>query len=167
MTEVSKAPPRAVALASYLGEGYSAIGRAPSAKDLMAFGSVLQAQHNIGKNANWMCFLGLRHGKFKRHVFYLLLPLKCLSSQSGFFDNLSKLQSIDCFKCLSHSFYIYQTFYHSNHIGIRQFNCLLDPLFNMTHLLKVSNEYIEAIRNIEHLPLAEILWCRLSVLKLV
>lgn len=50
LTEGSKAPPRAVALASYLGDGYSALGaRAPPAKDLMAFGSVLQhTQHNIG-----------------------------------------------------------------------------------------------------------------------
>lgn len=50
LTEGSKAPPRAVALASYLGDGYSALGaRAPPAKDLMAFGSVLHhKQHNIG-----------------------------------------------------------------------------------------------------------------------
>lgn len=49
LTEISKAPPRAVALASYLGEGYSqSLNRTP-AKDLMAFGSVLQhTQHNIG-----------------------------------------------------------------------------------------------------------------------
>lgn len=50
LTENTKAPPRAVALASYLGDGFSAVGtRAPPAKDLMAFGSVLQHnQHNIG-----------------------------------------------------------------------------------------------------------------------
>lgn len=49
LTEVSKAPLRAVALASYLGEGYSTLGRTPPVKDLMAFGSVLQhTQHNIG-----------------------------------------------------------------------------------------------------------------------
>lgn len=62
LTENSKAPlSRAVvALASFLGEGYSALGaRAPPAKDLMAFGSVLQHnQHNIGrqmwcKSENW------------------------------------------------------------------------------------------------------------------
>lgn len=53
LTENGKAPPRAVALASYLGEGFSAVGtRAPPAKDLMAFGSVLQHnQHNIGKKS--------------------------------------------------------------------------------------------------------------------
>ncbi|EDS35915.1 conserved hypothetical protein [Culex quinquefasciatus] len=51
LTENTKAPPRAVALASYLGDGFSAVGtRAPPAKDLMAFGSVLQHnQHNIGR----------------------------------------------------------------------------------------------------------------------
>ena len=50
LTEATKTPPRAVALASFLGDSYAAIGaRAPPAKDLMAFGSVLQHnQHNIG-----------------------------------------------------------------------------------------------------------------------
>lgn len=55
LTEVSKAPPKAVALASYLGDGYSAIGRTQPAKNLMAFGSVLQhTQHNIGMST-WSC----------------------------------------------------------------------------------------------------------------
>lgn len=50
LTETTKTPPRAVALASFLGDSFAAIGaRAPPAKDLMAFGSVLQHnQHNIG-----------------------------------------------------------------------------------------------------------------------
>lgn len=52
LTEISKAPLRAIALASFLGDGYSSLGRATSAKDLMAFGSVLQhTQHNIGESA--------------------------------------------------------------------------------------------------------------------
>ncbi|KAJ6634857.1 LIM/homeobox protein Lhx5, partial [Pseudolycoriella hygida] len=46
----SKVPLRAVALASYLGDGYSSLERAAPAKDIMAFGSVLQhTQHNIGR----------------------------------------------------------------------------------------------------------------------
>lgn len=51
LTENTKAPFRAAALASYLGDGYSSLGaRAQAPKDLMAFGSVLQHnQHNIGK----------------------------------------------------------------------------------------------------------------------
>uniref|UniRef100_A0A182WDK9 LIM zinc-binding domain-containing protein n=1 Tax=Anopheles minimus TaxID=112268 RepID=A0A182WDK9_9DIPT len=51
LTEATKTPPRAVALASFLGDSFAAIGaRAPPAKDLMAFGSVLQHnQHNIGR----------------------------------------------------------------------------------------------------------------------
>lgn len=49
LTEISKAPPRAVALASYLGEGYSSTLNRTPVKDLMAFGSVLQhTPHNIG-----------------------------------------------------------------------------------------------------------------------
>lgn len=49
LTEISKAPPRAVALASYLGEGYQHSPNRTPAKDLMAFGAVLQhTQHNIG-----------------------------------------------------------------------------------------------------------------------
>ena len=51
LTETTKTPlSRALALASFLGDGYTALGaRAPPAKDLMAFGSVLQHnQHNIG-----------------------------------------------------------------------------------------------------------------------
>uniref|UniRef100_A0A336LSK1 CSON003006 protein n=1 Tax=Culicoides sonorensis TaxID=179676 RepID=A0A336LSK1_CULSO len=53
LTENQKAPLRAAALASYLGDsGYSAAlgARALPPKDLMAFGSVLQHnQHNIGR----------------------------------------------------------------------------------------------------------------------
>jgi len=52
LTEASKAPLRAVALASFLGDGFAALGsRAPPPKDhLMAFGAVLHtSQHNIGK----------------------------------------------------------------------------------------------------------------------
>jgi hypothetical protein len=50
LKEIGKVPKRASALASYIGDGYTALGaRAPPAKDLMAFGSVLQHnQHNIG-----------------------------------------------------------------------------------------------------------------------
>ena len=53
LTEVSKAPIRAVALASFLGDGFAALGsRAPPVKDLMAFGSVLHNnQHNIGESS--------------------------------------------------------------------------------------------------------------------
>ncbi|XP_017485360.1 PREDICTED: ras-related protein RabY-like, partial [Rhagoletis zephyria] len=49
LTELSKTPLRAVALASFLGDGFAALGsRTPSVKDLMAFGSVLHNnQHNI------------------------------------------------------------------------------------------------------------------------
>ncbi|XP_061391006.1 paxillin homolog 1-like [Musca vetustissima] len=52
LTEVSKAPLRAVALASFLGDGFAALStRAPPVKDLMAFGSVLHNnQHNIGRS---------------------------------------------------------------------------------------------------------------------
>lgn len=52
LTEASKAPLRAVALASFLGDGFAALGsRAPPVKDLMAFGAVLHTnQHNIGKS---------------------------------------------------------------------------------------------------------------------
>lgn len=51
LTEVSKTPRRAVALASYLGKEYSSLGRTPPVNDLMAFGSVLQhTQHNIGNS---------------------------------------------------------------------------------------------------------------------
>lgn len=50
LTEVSKAPLRAVALASYLGDSFPVGARAPPVKDLMAFGTVLQHnQHNIGE----------------------------------------------------------------------------------------------------------------------
>lgn len=52
LTENTKPPLRAAALASYLGDGFSALGaRASAPKDLMAFGSVLQqhTQHNIGE----------------------------------------------------------------------------------------------------------------------
>ncbi|XP_059608213.1 LIM/homeobox protein Lhx1 [Phlebotomus argentipes] len=50
LTEATKAPPRAVALASFLGDSYALGARAPPAKDLLAFGSVLQhTQHNIGR----------------------------------------------------------------------------------------------------------------------
>lgn len=49
LTEISKTPPKAVALASYLGDSYQQSLSRTSAKDLMAFGSVLQHnQHNIG-----------------------------------------------------------------------------------------------------------------------
>lgn len=52
LTEASKAPLRAVALASFLGDGFAALGsRAPPVKDLMAFGAVLHTnQHNIGES---------------------------------------------------------------------------------------------------------------------
>lgn len=51
LTELSKTPLRAVALASFLGDGFAALGsRTPSVKDLMAFGSVLHNnQHSIGE----------------------------------------------------------------------------------------------------------------------
>lgn len=52
LTEINTAPLRAVALASFLVDGgYSALGRATPAKDLMAFGSVMHhTPHNIGKH---------------------------------------------------------------------------------------------------------------------
>lgn len=65
LTENQKAPLRAAALASYLGDGGypTALGaRALPPKDLMAFGSVLQHnQHNIGKCTSQFSF-----GKFKQ-----------------------------------------------------------------------------------------------------
>lgn len=59
MTESSKAPLRAIALASFLDDGYPSYGRPSSVKDEIPFGSVLQhTQHNIG-NINvfhiWCC----------------------------------------------------------------------------------------------------------------
>jgi len=65
LTEASKAPLRAVALASFLGDGFAALGsRAPPVKDLMAFGAVLHTnQHNIGKPIhNNTFFLFGEHG---------------------------------------------------------------------------------------------------------
>lgn len=71
LTEVSKTPRRAVALASYLGKEYSSLHRSPIVNDLMAFGSVLQhTQHTIG----WYFFstANAKNDFIEFHVFFCI-----------------------------------------------------------------------------------------------
>lgn len=87
LTEISQVLPKAVALASYLGDGYSqSLNRTPS-KDLMAFGSVLQhTQHNIGTYGTSRESLGLPQTDRISH-----LPTCACKSQTAAWINSTRI----------------------------------------------------------------------------